>query len=116
MEYRLEQNDSFVRDIEEIYAYLESEAGGQVATDWLRVLVGAVETLRSFPRRCPMVLEVNTPWPELRYLLVGRGVSTYRIYFNVSDEGVRVIRVVHCSRNLALALAELAEIDRKETE
>ncbi|MBI1319076.1 MAG: hypothetical protein GC168_09025 [Candidatus Hydrogenedens sp.] len=107
MEYRIQFRKSFQRDLEDVHAYLREEAGKAVADTWLEEVLIPIEKLSSMPRRCPQVRDVETPWPDLRYFILGGGRGRYRILFDVSGDRVLVVRIVHCSRDYSRLLIDM---------
>lgn len=64
------------------------------AEAWLSGARAAIETLSTFPRRCPLAPENDDFDVEIRQLLYGE----FRILFTVEDEVVRVLHVRHGAR------------------
>ena len=65
------------------------------------LLIKAISTLITMPRRCPVAREDAFFSQEIRQLLYGKGQHTYRILFTVLDEQTTpTVRVLHI-RNAA---------------
>jgi plasmid stabilization system protein ParE len=81
------------RDLDEICGWISDRAPG-AAIRWLDGLLDAVETLASFPLRCPLASESGACPVEIRQLIYG----SYRLLFTVDGHHVRVLHVRHSSR------------------
>jgi toxin ParE1/3/4 len=61
---------------------------------WLQGIFEAIQTLTSFPRRCPLAPESDLFADQIRQLLHG----DYRVLFMVEDHQVRILHVRHGAR------------------
>lgn len=89
-------------DIEENYLWWAENRSKIQADRWYESILGAVQTLRSMPERCPMHDEVSADLGvPVRQLLFGLGgnAPTHRILFRVRDESVHILRVIHSARS-----------------
>jgi len=67
--------------------------------------LGAARSLENFPDRGSVVEDLDDP--DVRQLWIGR----YRLLYEARDEAVWVLRVVHGSRDLLLALGKKSRED-----
>lgn len=68
------------------------------ATKWFNGLEAAIQTLESFPRRCPLAEESQAFALEIRQLIYGKRVGAYRILFTIVEDSVHVLHVRHGRR------------------
>lgn len=97
MEYRVSLTPQAAEDVEAIYSRIIEEAPdrGQL---WFNQLIESLFSLATFPERCETVLGLSTRHRVIRKLLYGRKPHTYRIYFDIVDETVRILHVRHGAR------------------
>ena len=74
MTYRIDMTDSALRDAEKHYLWLHNESE-EVANKWFKGLVETINSLQSFPNRCPIAPENNTFLIEIRQIFYGKGKS-----------------------------------------
>jgi len=76
--------------------YILQEAGKQTAVRWYEGLAEAMESLQTWPLRCPLARE-NSVFRnvELRQLLY----QSHRIIFCVEEEIVHILHVRHIARD-----------------
>ncbi len=96
MAYNVVIFPSAQKDIERAYRWMVKHTP-RGATLWHFDLLKAIDSLESFPYRCPLALENQYFKDELRQLLCGK----YRIVFTVKDEEVHILHVRHASRKPA---------------
>jgi len=85
------------RDLEEVYAWL-ADRDAEAAIRWYNRLIGVILSLAIFPERCPLAPESPKFKNEIRQILHGQKPHKYRILFNVTIDGVRVLHVRHGAR------------------
>jgi toxin ParE1/3/4 len=76
---------------------LRTEAGDAVADRFVRDIVAKVESLRDMPARQRVRAELRT---EVRAV----SISHYLIFYRINGDRVRIIRVLHGSRNITAKL------------
>jgi mRNA-degrading endonuclease RelE of RelBE toxin-antitoxin system len=59
-----------------------------------------INSLKTFPRRCPIAPENEFFSQEIRQLLYGKGKGTYRILFTIIDDVVSVLHIRHSSQEV----------------
>ena len=70
----------------------------QAAKRWYHSLVQKIETLQSYPKRCPVTNEESKgTGREVRQLLHGTKQYQYRVVFEIKDKVVYVIAVRHAA-------------------
>jgi len=82
-------------ELEQSYRHIAAHAPDR-AIDWYNDCLDAIESLREFPMRCPLMDEKNAPVAGARRLVHG----DYLVIFVVQHEMVRVIHFVHGARQL----------------
>ncbi len=103
MTYRVEMSRPALTDAENAYLWLKAESE-ELANEWFRGLVEAVNSLENLPNRCPIAPESRSFLIEIRQLLYGKGKNQFRIIFGVSiDEKtgrnmVLIYRIRHGSQ------------------
>ena len=98
MNYEIDIRDSALEDLDLARRWI-SRGSASRAESWLNGARAAIETLRSFPRRCPIAPEDQEFDFEVRHLLYGE----FRILFTVDDDVVRVLHVRHGARRFLTA-------------
>ncbi|MCA9436104.1 MAG: type II toxin-antitoxin system RelE/ParE family toxin [Candidatus Omnitrophica bacterium] len=86
--------DSAIREMEVAYEWIADEAP-MAATNWYNGCIDAVESLREFPKRCPLAPENEFFKPEIRQLLYGERNRAYRILFTIHKNSVHILHVRH---------------------
>ncbi len=119
MAYRVDISRPAVEDAEAAYLWMR-ETSPEKAAEWFAGLMGAIFSLESMPERCPLAPESREFVIEVRQLLYGKRLNSYRVLFSVSydneaDENVvRIYRIRHGAqrrlKNLEL-LGDNAEED-----
>lgn len=83
-------------DAEAYVRFLQSDRQEPGYADrWWNGFVGAVLSLETMPRRCPLIPELRYFGEELRHLIY----RSHRIIFVVSGSRVTVLRVYHGARH-----------------
>jgi plasmid stabilization system protein ParE len=83
-------------------AYIASDAP-TTAASWYEGLQQAIDSLGSFPRRCPVAPESEFLGHELRHLTY----KSHRIIFRI-EQDARVVRVLHIRHAKQQAIGEPA--------
>ena len=97
MVFRIELDPEAVTDAEEIRDWI-AELSPDRAARWFEGLLKAIETLKTFPRRCPRAPERESYGGEVRQFLYGKRPSVYRVLFRIQGDEVRVVAVLHGAR------------------
>lgn len=85
--------------MESAYQYIEQHSPER-AHEWANGLMDAINSLKTFPGRCPVAPE-NAFFPqEIRQLLYGKGRGVYRILFTIQDEAVNVLYIRHSAQEV----------------
>ena len=95
--YVVEIHPQALVEIEEAYCWLENEAPNY-APAWFNDLLKAIDSLETFPERCPVAPESMLVDFQVLQLLHGRGKTVYRILYTVFGSTVRVLHVRHAGR------------------
>ena len=69
MEYRIEMAEAAEQEASAILEWLWSEGAGETGIRWFLGLEGAIASLSTFPRRCPLAPEDPVFPFEVRQLL-----------------------------------------------
>lgn len=93
--YSVEITQIAEKDIREIYEYISLDKMLS-ARQWVRELEHQIESLESFPLRCPVIPESKELGRAYRHLIYGN----YRTIFKVIGERVVIMRVIHGARLL----------------
>ena len=97
MTYRVYIQPSAEADLEDAYRWIAEDAP-LAAARWYKGLVEAMQTLRSFPERCPVAPEDRAFPKTIRQLLYGRRQHRFRILFTVQDGRVEILHIRHGAR------------------
>jgi toxin ParE1/3/4 len=89
------------RDIEETWNFIAHDSPEE-ADKFVRRLEEQIETLETFPERCPLIPENEILRTHYRHLLYGN----YRNVFRIARKTVYVLRVVHGARLLDSSMFE----------
>jgi plasmid stabilization system protein ParE len=84
-------------DMDKAYLWIFEHAP-ESATKWFNGLEAAIQTLESFPQRCPLAEESQAFVLEIRQLIHGKRVGAYRILFTIVEDSVHVLHVRHGRR------------------
>jgi plasmid stabilization system protein ParE len=98
MDFRVELSEQAQGDIAAIYDWLESQLAGDAGTRWFVALGAAIESLNSFPFRCPLAPENPDSPVEVRQLVYGHKPHLYRILFSIQGSTVHVLHIRHGRR------------------
>jgi len=91
--YKIKQTPEALADTDEAFTWIH-EKSPEAAVRWYKGLLDAVESLRQFPERFPLVPESDLFDIEVRHLLYKR----HRIIFLISTSTIVILRVYHGSR------------------
>lgn len=81
-------------EMEEAFRWIADQAPAS-AVKWFNGLQVAIQSLESFPERCPLAEESQAFEMEIRQLLYGKRVGAYRILFTINRDAVHVPHVRH---------------------
>jgi hypothetical protein len=59
----------------------------------------AIDSLKTFPARCPLAPENEFFSQEIRQLLYGKGRGRYRVLFTISGNTVSVLHIRHSAQD-----------------
>jgi toxin ParE1/3/4 len=82
-----------IRDLTNLYDYLEERAGSRVAQSYIDRLNALFDLLADFPG-------IGATRPELGVMVRSTGVWPYVVLYRSSDTAVHILRVVHGRRNI----------------
>lgn len=97
MVYRVRLMPRAVEDIDQIYDHV-TQAAPLRGSEWYERLIGALYSLNQSPERCLIAKPLSKPGKTIRKLLFGKRPHTYRIYFDIVEDTVRVLHVRHGAR------------------
>jgi plasmid stabilization system protein ParE len=98
MDYRIRLTLRAVADAEDAHGWMAEHLSPLQAARWYVGLFDAIESLRSFPHRCPLAPEADAYGEPIRQLLYGKRRNAYRILYVVRGEVVQILRVWHSAR------------------
>lgn len=84
-------------EIEEAFLWIFQQ-NPDAAVKWFHQLHATIQTLQTFPERCPLAPENAAFHEEIRQLLYGRRGGQYRIFFTIRADAVHVLHVWHSAR------------------
>jgi len=93
--FKVEITKSAESDVAEIWDYIAEDNPGN-AEAFINRLVEQIETLESFPERCPLIAENRILGTSYRHLIYGH----YRTIFRINGNSVIILRVIHGARLL----------------
>jgi plasmid stabilization system protein ParE len=99
MAFRVSQTQEVDHELESILFWLRTEEAGDAGLRWFKRLAKALESLREFPKRCPIAPESIDSPVEVRQLVFGRKPHFYRILFTIELDTVTVLHVRHGRRS-----------------
>jgi plasmid stabilization system protein ParE len=87
-------------DAEAIYRTVmeESPVKGQA---WFNGLIDSLYSLERQPQRCRVIHDLSEPGSVVRLLLYGRKRHTYRVYFDIVEDTVRILHIRYGGRRAA---------------
>jgi plasmid stabilization system protein ParE len=107
MAYLVELSVRAEQDLDEIFNRISAGDSADAAL-WYFGLEKAINTLRSLPRRCPIIPESNTTKVGLRHLLYGSKRDVYRVIYDIDEPRklVQVITIRHAAMDKFVVDAE----------
>jgi plasmid stabilization system protein ParE len=97
MAYRFEFAPTAIAQAGEIHDRI-AELSPEQAAKWYRGLFEKIDTLKSFPLRCPKAEVSGDVGEEYRELLYGKRRHMYRVLFTVHDDLIRIVSIWRASR------------------
>ena len=97
MEYRFEFAPLALRQARAERDWIADQSPER-AEKWFRGLFREIESLKSFPRRCPISSESRHFGEEVRELLYGKRRSVYRVFYALRGDVIRVMGVWRADR------------------
>jgi plasmid stabilization system protein ParE len=80
--------------MESAYQYIEQDSPER-ARVWATGLMTAINSLSTFPARCPLTPEDEFFAQEIRQLLYGKGRGMYRVLFTIKGNTVSILHIRH---------------------
>ncbi|MEW6040252.1 MAG: type II toxin-antitoxin system RelE/ParE family toxin [Elusimicrobiota bacterium] len=99
--YRVEITKVAEKDILEIYQYIYRDSP-MSAKKWAEEIERQINSLESFPKRCPVISETEEIGREYRHLIYGN----YRTVFRIQSSKVIIMRVINSARLFDLHIFE----------
>lgn len=96
MSYSIEITSQALNEIEHAYRWTSNNLGTTFVKQWYEELTNTIDSLKTFPNRCPIVQEAEGFDTVVRQRQVGK----YRILFLVEVETVRVFSVRHVRQQM----------------
>lgn len=100
--YRVDLTEPAGADLDQIRRWLMVNADADVADRFLAEVIEHIGTLETFPERGSMPPMLENLGETVRQM----PVQSWRLIYDVTDEVVSIIAVVHERRNFVEALAE----------
>jgi plasmid stabilization system protein ParE len=72
MAFELLITDEAFADLDTITGFIKRQASIDIARNWFGAIIGAIETLKEMPGRCPLAPEAEELGDDVRLLLHGR--------------------------------------------
>ncbi len=95
MRYSVEITEAALADAEEYVLFIREQSNDdQAAANWWNGLLETVDSLESFPARCPRVPEQRYFAGDIRQFVY----ESHRIIFELEAELVTVLRIYHGAR------------------
>ncbi len=93
MKYGVFFQDTAIRSLESIYRTIAQDQPAN-ASRYAERLRRACESLKTYPKRCPIAFENGLDGLEIRHLLF----ENYRIIFTIQEKTVHVLEIRHAAR------------------
>ena len=93
-EYRIILQPEAYAGMEAAYEYID-QYSSENAHRWAVEIMDAINSLKTFPRRCGIAPENEFFVQEIRQLLHGKGRNVYRILFTIQDEAISILHIRH---------------------
>jgi uncharacterized DUF497 family protein len=97
MAYRFEFAPEMVAKANERHDWIAVQSPGR-AEKWYRGLFEKIETLKKYPKRCPVASESADYGEKLRYLTYGKRGGVHRILFTIRGDVIRIVGLHHGAR------------------
>jgi plasmid stabilization system protein ParE len=94
--YEVKTSEKAEEDVRQIYRLIRADSA-TAADHWFLGIYDRIESLRTFPLRCPLAPESSDQPEVIRQQLFGR----YRILFAVRGKQVLVLHIRHGARDRA---------------
>ena len=94
MKYEVTIQSEAFQEIESAYRWLCDNSTPDIANNWYNDLQTAIESLSTFPKRCPIAPEAEFFDREVRQFVVGKN-QKYRILYIVQNDRVSILHVRH---------------------
>ena len=94
MKYQVIVQPTAADEIDAAFVFIAKHSSVANAEAWFNRLDDQIQTLSSFPNRCPSAPEIAYFAEEIRQLLV----EPYRVLFTVAGKRVHVLHVRHMAR------------------
>jgi len=91
MKYDVEVAEHADAEANFAFKWIEVNSSPTKAIAWFNGLVDAVDTLCTFPERCPIAPESEDVGREIRHLIYGN----YRIIFAIEEQKVFILHIRH---------------------
>src|SRR4051812_655174 len=103
MKYAVVISEIAASQIDEAYAWLVDQTIIH-APEWHKGLLKAIDSLEELPLRCPLVSSDEDPSQQARQLLYGNKRHAYRIIFDIIENTVIILQVIHSAGTAKLPL------------
>jgi plasmid stabilization system protein ParE len=97
VKYHIIIQPSAAEDMDEACQWIAEQAPTS-AVKWFNSLETAIQTLEHYPERCPLAEESRAFDVEIRQLVYGKRIGTYRVLFTIVHDTVHVLHVRHGRR------------------
>lgn len=94
---RVQFSSAAADDIREIEAYTVSQFGSEQALNFLDKLQSSIDTIAAMPQMGSLRPALDPPSHQFRYHAI---LKSFVVVYDVTDNGIRVARVLHGARNL----------------
>ncbi len=98
-EYQIIIQPEAYEGMENGYEYIEQDAPENAAR-WAVGLMDTISSLKVFPSRCALAPENPFFTQEIRQIFYGKGHSTYRILFTISENIVSILHIRHGAQDM----------------
>ena len=101
MEYRVDISPEALAQAIEARDWI-ADSSPDRAAKWLDKLLESIESLKTFPLRCPSAPDRDAYGEDVRVLLYGKRRGIYRVLFTVQDDLIVVVAIRHGARGTSL--------------
>lgn len=96
MKYRVEISSIAEVEADSAFLRLSQISSPAKASEWYSGLLEAITSLSQMPKRCPLARENDHFTQELRQLLYGKGLNSYRVIFTILEtKDISTVRILH---------------------